>query len=171
MDPREKFSRLYRHQVEKIYRFIFFKVETREVAEDLTSEVFRRTWIVYQLSFDPSSEQEKIENPRAFLYQSARNMIIDHYRRQSKQSHISNEDLEIADTSQDTEKDQNLKIDVVRIHKALRGLKDEYQDVLVQYYLNNFSLREIAKDSGQSLSAVKITLHRARIALKGVLES
>lgn len=170
MDPRENFSRLYLHQVEKIYRFIFFKVESKETAEDLTSEVFRKTWIVYEASFDPSSEQKKIDNLRAFLYQSARNLIIDHYRRQPKQSSVSNEDLEIADTTQDPEKEQDLKIDIVRIQKALGGLKDEYQDVLIQYYLNNLSLREISQDSGQSLSAVKITLHRARNTLKEILE-
>ena len=171
MDSRAKFSRLYRHQVEKIYRFIFFKVESKETAEDLTSEVFRKTWIIYQAGFDPASEQEKLKNPRAFLYRVAKNTVIDYYRRRPKQSPLSDEELEIADLSQNPEEDQDLKLDLTRVKKALTGLKGEYQDILIQYYLNNLSLREIAKDSNQSLTGAKTTLHRARKALKGALES
>jgi len=170
MDSRAKFSRLYRHQVEKIYRFIFFKVESKETAEDLTSEVFRKTWIIYQAGFDPASEQEKLKNPRAFLYRVAKNTVIDYYRRRPKQSPLSDEELEIADLSQNPEEDQDLELDLARIKKALTGLKGEYQDILIQYYLNNLSLREITKDSGQSLSAAKTTLHRAREALKKASE-
>ena len=170
MDPRAKFSRIYYHQVEKIYRFIYFKVESKETAEDLTSEVFRKAWTVYQISFDQNSDQEKIKNIRAFLYQLARNTVIDHYRYRSKHTSISNEDLEIADKTQDLVKQQDVKIDLARIRKSLGNLKEEYQDILVQHYLNNLSLREIAQDTNQSLSAVKTALYRARKALKENLE-
>lgn len=170
MDARTKFSRLYRHQVEKIYRFIFFKVESQETAEDLTSEVFRKAWVVYQASFEPRSAQKKIKNPRAFLYQIARNVLVDYYRSQPNRSSVSSEDLELVDNSQNTEEVQNQKLDMARLYRALRGLKEEYQDVLIQHYLNNLSLREIARDSGQSLAAVKTTIHRARKALKKAVE-
>jgi RNA polymerase sigma-70 factor, ECF subfamily len=170
MDSRAKFSRLYHHQVEKIYRFVFFKVESKEVAEDLTSEVFRKAWLVYEASFDPTSPQAKLENPRAFLYQVARNTVIDYYRRRPKQSSLSEDRLEIVDFAQDPVKDQDLALDLARIKKALAGVKEEYQEILIQYYLNNLSLREIAKDSGKSLNAAKTSLYRARKALKESLE-
>ena len=171
MDSRAKFSRLYCHQVEKIYRFIFFKVESKETAEDLTSEVFQKTWIIYQAGFDPASEQEKLKNPRAFLYRVAKNTVIDYYRRRPQSFSLPEEKMEIADLNQNLEEDQDLKLNLTRIKKALAGLKDEYQDILIQYYLNNLSLREIAEDSNQSLTGAKTTLHRARKALKGALET
>ena len=170
MDPRKKFSRLYHHQVEKIYRFIFFKVESKETAEDLTSEVFRKAWTAYQASLDPHSEQEEIKNPRAFLYQLARNVIIDHYRYKDKRVSISEEDLEMIDNQQNPEEIQNARLEAERIQKALKSLKDEYREILIQHYLNNLSLREIARDNQQSLAAVKTTLFRARQALKEILK-
>ena len=168
MDTRAKFSRLYYCQVEKIYRFIFFKVESRETAEDLTSEVFRKAWVAYRASYN--SRQEKIKNPRAFLYRIARNVLVDYYRSRPEQVLVSSEVLELADEDQNTEEKQDQRLNLSRVYKALRGLKEEYQDVLIQHYLNNLSLREIAKDSGQSLAAVKTSIHRARIALKTAIE-
>ena len=38
------YGELYDYYVTRIYRFIFFKVRTKEEAEDLTSEVFLKTW-------------------------------------------------------------------------------------------------------------------------------
>lgn len=36
------FAALYRAYVDKIYRYIFFRVESTQTAEDLTAEVFLR---------------------------------------------------------------------------------------------------------------------------------
>ena len=170
MDPRAKFSKVYHYQVEKIYRFIFFKVESKETAEDLTSEVFRKAWVVYQASLDPASAQEKIKNLRAFLYQLARNIVVDHYRYKAKHNSVSGEDMEIADDQQNPEEIQDIRLDIERIQESLKALKDEYREVIVQHYLNNLSLREIAQDTHQSLTAVKTTLFRARQALKAALK-
>ena len=40
----DAFSRVYDLYVENIYRFIFFKVSSREDAQDLTYDVFLQTW-------------------------------------------------------------------------------------------------------------------------------
>jgi len=42
-DP-EAFATLYDMYAEKIFRFVRFKIDSREEAEDITSEVFLKVW-------------------------------------------------------------------------------------------------------------------------------
>ena len=55
-----QFSKIYDELVDKIYRFVYLKVSSQEVAEDLTSRVFIKGWDRYRQGVD------KIENPKAF---------------------------------------------------------------------------------------------------------
>ena len=70
----EHFGRLYDHYTPQIYRFVFFKVGHQQEAEDLTHEIFLNAW-------------KNIDNFTyrghpfsSWLYQIARNRIIDYYR-------------------------------------------------------------------------------------------
>ena len=45
---RKLFSKIYDKHIDRIYRFVFFRVKTKEIAEDLTSEAFSKTWAVYR---------------------------------------------------------------------------------------------------------------------------
>jgi len=56
-----------------------------------------------------------------------------------------------------------------QILKALNRLKPDYQDLIIQRYLNGLSIEEIADQSEKSTGAIKTALHRAREALKGEL--
>ena len=80
---RKIFSKIYDKYVERIYRFVFLKVSSREVAEDLTAETFLKAWEVYRKP-QFSNPASQIENPQAFLYKIAKNLIIDHYRQKSR---------------------------------------------------------------------------------------
>jgi len=74
----EKFSWLYDKYIKKIYDFIYFKTTHKETAEDLTSQTFFK-----------ALEKIKTFNSdkgtfSAWLYQIARNTVIDHYRTMKK---------------------------------------------------------------------------------------
>ncbi len=83
MDKLKKtFSAIYDKYINKIYRFVFIKVNSQEIAEDLTSETFLRGWEAYKKASNP--HRQKIDNPSAFLYQIARNLVIDQYREKGR---------------------------------------------------------------------------------------
>ena len=67
------FGKLYDASVDRVYRFLFFRVNDVQTAEDLTSLVFLKAW-----------ENLHRYEPRgpflAWLYSIARNTVIDHYR-------------------------------------------------------------------------------------------
>jgi len=75
---KQEFSQIYDDCIDKIYRFVYFKVNSDDVAQDICSEAFLRGWQAFK------SEKKVIDNPQAFLYQIARNLVIDHYREKGK---------------------------------------------------------------------------------------
>jgi len=158
-NQRKIFSSIYDKYVDKIYRFIFIKVSSQEIAEDLCSETFLRGWQVFK-------EREDIENPPAFLYQIARNLIIDHYREKGKAKIVSAEYTPIVDPREDLEEKANLSSDLEEVRRSLANLKGDYQDVIIYRYLDELSVPEIAKILEKSEGTVRVTLHRALKTLK-----
>jgi RNA polymerase sigma-70 factor (ECF subfamily) len=84
-NPRKEFSKLYDKYIAKIYRFIYLKVNSEEIAQDLCSETFLKGWQAFKNS------QNKIENPSAFLYRIARNLVTDYYREKGRTQVVSAE--------------------------------------------------------------------------------
>jgi len=156
---RKIFSRIYDQYIDKIYRFIFLKVNSQEIAQDLCSETFLRGWESFK-------NGNKIENPQAFLYQIARNLVIDHYREKGKTKVISAEYAQVADPRINLEEKANLNSDFNMVKQALIDLKDEYQTVVIWHYLDNLSISEIARMLNKSEVATRVMLHRALKTLK-----
>src|SRR3990167_9477777 len=70
------FGVLYDYYIDKIYRFVYYKTFVKEVAEDITSDVFHKALVKIN-SFDSSKGVFS-----AWLYRIARNAVIDYYRSQ-----------------------------------------------------------------------------------------
>lgn len=157
MDKQKKFKKIYDDNVESIYRFIFLKVSKREVAQDITSETFRKGWEAFKKNPD-------MDNPRAYLYRIARNAVIDHYR--TKKEHLSPDDMQLENEGKNLEDiaDENLRIK--KIKAAMKNLKDNYQDIIIYRYLEEMEISEIAELLEKSEGAVRVTIHRATKALK-----
>lgn len=156
---KKEFSRIYDQYIEKIYRFIFLKVSSQEIAEDLTSETFLRGWESFK-------NGNKIENPQAFLYQIARNLITDYYREKSKFQTVSVETTFINDPRINLEEKAILNSDLDQIRQILSNLKEDYQNIIIWYYLEDISIPEIARLLNKSEPATRVLLHRALQALK-----
>ncbi|MBZ9572257.1 RNA polymerase sigma factor [Patescibacteria group bacterium] len=161
-NSRKIFSKIYDEYINKIYRFIFLKVSSQEIAEDLCSETFLRGWRAFK-------NQREIENPPAFLYQIARNLIVDFYRERDKARIVSTENIRIIDPRVNLEEEAYLNSDLKQIRLVLANLKEDYQDVIIYRYLDDLSIPEIAKILDKSEGAVRVMLHRALKALKNKL--
>lgn len=160
MNNQKKFSEIYDQYIDKIYRFVFLKVDSQETTEDLCSEAFTRLW----QSMDKGT---KIENPQAFIYQIARNLIADHYRRNSKIKLVSVENCkEIEDNELNLQEKAVLDSDINTVKLALNNIKPEYQDVIICHYLDDLSIPEIAEIMNKPKNNIRVTLHRGLKALK-----
>ena len=160
---RKQFGKIYDQYINKIYRFIFLKVNSQEIAEDLTSEVFVRSWDKFRIG-------EDIQNIQAFLYQVARNLVIDHYRERDENRTILVEEIWAPDLRVDLEKEAQIDSEMSQARFALSKINEDYADVIVWRYLDQLSTSEIAKILNKSEGAVRVMLHRALKALKNELE-
>lgn len=162
---KEAFTEAYDRYVDDIYRFIFFKVGQKEEAEDLTSQVFLKTWNHIQ-----NNSITDYKTLRALLYKVARNLIIDHYRKKSNQNNVSldagEKSIDVPDYSQDTHRRLEVESDFESLSGSLLGLKDEYREVILMRYVNELSVKEISDIIDKSKSNVRVILYRAMKALR-----
>ncbi|PJB49752.1 MAG: hypothetical protein CO102_03080 [Candidatus Brennerbacteria bacterium CG_4_9_14_3_um_filter_43_9] len=160
---RKIFSKIYDRYIDKIYRFIFFKVNSQEIAQDLTSETFLKGWESFK-------NGTKIENPQAYLYKTARNLVIDFYREKGKVQIVSADNPLIPDPAPNLEEKAMLSSELGQIRQALTELNDDYQNVIIWYYLDDLSISEISQMLGRTDDATRVLLHRALKTLKEKLK-
>lgn len=161
----EKFSRIYDDCVGQIYRFVFLRVGTKETAQDLTSEAFARFWRVFD------RDSEKIENPRAFLYKTAKNLVADYYRAKGNTPIVSTDlicDM-LIDQRADFEKKAEISSDMELVRKAMSHLNDDYQNAIIWRFLDDLSIKEVSHLLDRSEEATRVLLHRAIKELKNRL--
>jgi len=166
-DP-EAFAEVYDIYIDRIYRFVFFKINRTEEAQDITSEVFLKTW---QYIIDG----KEIKNLNALFYKIARNLVIDHYRKAS-QKDVSLEGLKTSETEiKDLLEDQinkiEKKIEIDKIEEKLMGLKDDYREIIILRYIEGLSIKEISEIVAKKKGAVRVILYRALNALKELMKS
>jgi len=163
MDKKE-FSEFYNKNIDKVFRFIYLRVDTTETAQDLTSSAFLKLW---------KRQDSEISNSTAFLYRIARNQIIDFYRSKSKKPLSLDKVGEIADfqVAQPTFSEKiELTLEMKRIKKVIQNIKPVYADVIIWHYVDDLSSKEIAQILKKREGNVRVIIHRALQALKEQLE-
>jgi RNA polymerase sigma-70 factor (ECF subfamily) len=152
----KEFIKFYDDNAKAIYRYIFLRVNSKEAAQDLSSEAFLKAW--NRISNIGSLD---IKNPRAFLYQVARNLVIDFYRKKSRNELSLDEmELDIPDLESNFEEKTNLGLELEPIRAALEKIKDDYAEVVIWHYLDELSVPEIAEVLDKSEGAVRVMLSR-----------
>ncbi len=167
----QQFLEFYDQHVGKIYRYIYFRVGSEEQAQDLTSEVFLKSW-QYLSGEQKNPSQKQLDNPRAFFYQVARNLISDFYRQKDRLP-LSLEEITdklVADKSSNPGETASVALEMASVKKALAGLNEEYREVIIWRYLDELEIKEIAQILDKKEGAVRTLLSRALASLKEVLK-
>jgi RNA polymerase sigma-70 factor, ECF subfamily len=157
------FGTLYDHYQPAIYRFIIVKVGSREEAEDITHHVFLSAWQkvpTYKHRGHPFS---------SWLYQIARNQVIDHYRSKKNDVSLDKLDPESSIIPAAANFDLSTKLQLEKVHAAIKELKSDYQDVIIMRFIEDLPLKETAAAMKKSEGAIKLIQHRAIKELKNKL--
>jgi RNA polymerase sigma-70 factor (ECF subfamily) len=154
---------LYREHHQHIFRFIWSRVHDAQQAEDLTGEVFTR--MVANL---PNYRERSLPF-RAWLYRIARNLIIDHYRKES-----SSQTLEETITKHPDHKSTEEKVEAVltleQVQQALEKIDSTQREVVELRFLAELSLNDVALVMNKSVLAIKALQHRGLASLRAQLQ-
>lgn len=164
----EAFGQLYTAYVPKIYRYLLFKVATREEAEDLSAEVFLRAWQYLH------GQLRTVKSLQALLYRIAKHLAIDYYRQRQPPAYQLDEAAAagVLDERQQRLFEQvDQSMTVAQIERALRTLKDEYREVVLLRYVEQLTVGEIAEVTARSRGSVRVMLHRALRLLRQQVDS
>jgi len=168
-NDKEAFVKAYDLYVDQIHRFIYFKVGSREEAEDLCSAVFLKTW-----NYILENSLKDHKTLKALLYKIARNLIIDHYRKNKDKETISldgDNGIQIIDEQQGAVRAMELKTDLLVLETKLPELKDEYREVIILRFVNELSIKEISEILDKPKGNTRVLIFRALKALKELLEN
>lgn len=157
------FSVLYDKYYIKIFRFIFNRVETVEIAADLTSQVFLK-------AINSLKTYENRTLPYAsFLYRIARNEINLESRKNKIEIVLNakTSDLEsIAD-----EIDENKEENYLKLYELLNTLNKNELELIGMKYFEKRSYKEISEILNENETNLKVKVHRIIQKLKNRLNS
>ena len=158
----EAFGELYQRYLDLIYRYIRVRVAEDRIAEDLTEVVFLR-------SFEVLGRYKERGRPfSAFLYQVARNLLVDHYRQRKEE--VSIEDANQMAASAPAVDEQVIQSERIReIGHALTSLPPDYQEVIRLRVILALSTADVAAWMNRSEGAIRVLLHRALTTLRNQL--
>ncbi|MER5323992.1 sigma-70 family RNA polymerase sigma factor [Streptosporangium roseum] len=163
----DAFGTLYDRYLDLVYRYIYFRVGSHPLAEDLTSETFLRalrriadfTWQGRDFG--------------AWLVTIARNLITDHFKSGRYRLEVST--AEVIDIPLDGPHiPENAVVTAMindRVLSAVRDLGPEQQECVVLRFLHGMSLAETALIMGKKSGAIKALQFRAIRALARALPS
>lgn len=145
----QQFLKAYEELAEALWRHAYYRVSSRELAEDLVSETFARAWDSYR--------EREVENLRALLYRILHNLIIDHYRAQRPQVPIE----ELGEGLEGIATDPGGISDLPNLPQLMDKLPPIWRQVLLWRYVDDLPAAEIAKLSGKTTTNVYVIIHRA----------
>jgi RNA polymerase sigma-70 factor (ECF subfamily) len=146
----------------RIRAFVAARVGDDELAADITQDVVVRSIA--------SGALDRVDNPAAWLYRSARNAVIDHYRTRRR-----HEPLDDTEGWPDLGPTDNLPNDATReLARCLQPLLDQLppaaHDALSRVDVGGQTHQQAADQLGISVSGMKSRVQRARHQLKDLLQ-
>jgi RNA polymerase sigma-70 factor (ECF subfamily) len=160
----EAFGQIYDAYVAQVYRYLYYRVGSHALAEDLTSETFLRAL----RRIDSFSWQGK--DIGAWFTTIARNLVADHVKSSRFKLEVSTADMLDADRADAGIEDEVLgRLQSAALLDAVRKLKPEQQECVVLRFLQGLSVAETAEVLGRSEGAVKQLQLRAVRALAKLL--
>ncbi len=175
---KEEFDEFYLREVDALNRFVLVRMHNVVDAEDVTAEAFTRLL--------GKIETETVRNPRAYLYQIARNCITDHFR--SAKGIVSieaeesrkNEDgvggltavdrVSMQKSAEQLERVEQGMFVNSRVAHVLLQCSNEERLLLSLRYQEDLGWQEVADRLGVSVIAVRVRHHRLMNTIRKILQ-
>jgi RNA polymerase sigma-70 factor (ECF subfamily) len=160
----EAFGELYDMHVVRVYRHIYYLVNSVSEAEDLTAQTFLQAW-------EAVDRYEDRGVPFAsWLLRIAHNLAISHLRSRHEGNQL-HDGLMDQDSLRNPEKVTERQADEERVRQAILQLGHEQRQVIILRFVEDLEYREVAEIVGKSVAAVRVIQHRALCTLRKVMRA
>jgi len=162
----EAFGQLYDYYVTGIFRFIYARVSSTQLAEDLTAETFLRALRSI------NTFQWRGKDFGAWLTVIARNLTNDHYKARRTRSEYSSDTLpDRPDPGRGPEEDTLALLSNDELMEAVASLPIDQRDCVLMRFVQELSIAETAQVLGRSEGAIKQLQLRAVRSLSKMLKA
>jgi RNA polymerase sigma-70 factor, ECF subfamily len=161
---KQSFLAAYDEHGDAIYRHCYFRLLSKELAEELMQETYLKTWQYLEAG-------NEVDNLRPFLYRVATNLIIDHVRRKKEAS--LDQMLEVNPHEEPAgldERDVERQALLNQVKETFAELTQEERDLVTMRYIDDMDPREIAEVVGITPNHVSVKLNRAVSKLRKKLQ-
>ena len=160
----EAFGQLYDMHVVRVYRHIYYLVNSISEAEDLTAQTFLQAW----------EAMDRYENRGvpfvSWLLRIAHNLAVSHLRSRREGSQLHDGFVD-QDRLRDPEKVAERQADEERVRHAILKLGNEQRQVIILRFVEDLEYPEVAEITGKSVAAVRVIQHRALCALRKMMRA
>ena len=146
---------VWQEYISKLNGFILNRVKNKDDAEDILQDTLTK-------AIGKIGTLKNCDKLNSWLFQIARNTIIDHYRKKSKYKLDEINDDLIGELTEDNE----LKKFSSCIIPFINTLSSNYKDIIYMNEIENLSYKEISEKLNISMSALKSRVIRGRKLLK-----
>ena len=152
----DAFGQLYDRYVDTVFRFIYFRINDRGLAEDFTSETFLRALRrIGTISYQG-------RDIGAWFITIARNIVLDHLKSaRHRLEHTTADTIEGKEYAQSTEAAVLDTLQSERLMQAVGQLGDEQRECVMLRFVQGMSVSETAAIMGKNDGAIKALQHRA----------
>jgi RNA polymerase sigma-70 factor, ECF subfamily len=157
------FAPIYEKYYNQVFVFVYRRVESKDLAADLTSQVFLKAMVnlrFYRFRGLPFS---------AWLFRVASNEVNEYYRKNKTERIISIDDARIQSLSDDIEEDLQTETEE-KLLKAFEKLSDEEVQVIELRYFENRSFREVGYILKVTENNAKVKTYRLLDKLKTLIK-
>ncbi len=155
------FADLYELHFERVYAYVIKRVRDRAETEDLTAEVFHQA-----LANLKRFEWRGIPFA-AWLFRIAANLISDRWQKSGREVTVDSEQIESAPASKKDLEEVERRATLFRL---VNTLPSEQQKVVVLRFVEQKSIKEVAREIRKTEGAVKQLQFRALTTLRARME-
>ena len=157
------FDEIYESHYQRIYTYVYYRVNDVSVAEDFTSEVFVR--LVQKIS----SYEDRGKPLIAWLYTIAGNLIRDNYGREKDIQWLSLDDRALP-SNDDPARMTQQKMTSELLARLVQNLTEEQTQLILLKFVDGLNNGEIAEIMGKREGSIKSMQHRALRSIQKLLE-
>lgn len=162
----QAFGELYELYLERIYRYVYFKVSREEDAEDLTEVIFLKAWENLH-TFTPTGPDA--QGFTAWLYRVAHNTVVDHYRKSRAEVTLDPRTHTPREWIVDPEERACHGVEVEELREAMGMLTEQERQILLLRFVEGLPHAQTAGIMGHSEVGSRVLQHRALSKLRQAL--